>query len=933
MPIFTAIATAIVGAIGITGIAATIATGLIAGGLAIGVSKLIMPRGTSGTSAQEDAVTGARIQLPPATNNKLPVVYGTAFIGGSIVDAKISTDLQTMWYVIAMADKTDTGSYSFDQIYYDGKLVTFGANGAVTALTTNTAGGAETDTKVAGHLSIYLFTNGSSSGVNTGGQTAIQIMSDPQIPADQRWNSAFYTSGGQSPSMTNTAFAIVKVNYNQDAGTTSLGAVTAKITNTLTKPGDCIKDYLLNDRYGCGVPANAVDNASMAALNSYSDKVIVYTPVGGGPTTTQARYRFNGPIDTTQNCLSNLQYMVDACDSWMQYSELTGKWKVVINKAYDETPDPIAFNNLYSVDDNNLVSGISVTPSDLNQTYNQVEYQYPNTNIKDQLDYIFISLQERYPSLLSENEPLNKLIIKSDIVNNYVQAKFIAIRRLLQAREDLIISFQTDYSGIQVEAGDVIKVSNEVYGWTNKLFRVSNVIEEKYPDGSLGAKLTAFEYNGTIYDDDLDITDFIPEANTGLQDPNIIGVPDAPIVELIESNSIVTMNVTGTIPAPGLVRYLDFNYGTDSNSANHLYYTTSTNANGAPLLAGTSYTIQVNELDAANLYWSVTAKNDQVGVRSGSSNVVYWPGSGISTANTKTACNANSTGTLVTSDAITGNIVGGTVIVTSGTGTLVANTIVANVVSSTQFNLNIAPTVPLANACISISVGGITGNNIQSNTISLTNLDKNLNVSQGFGGNNFSISSSGTITMPVSVTSTSTRNIPVIVPGTSIASTNLYPWKQGTSNVSPGSNGNNYYGASSTSSWNPFGASILTINDGEDHWYKIVYDDFPLGSVPAGMAYNASWGVTLVSDNDTVVQLTRGFDFNAGYYECGTDEFDTIQLYANQPRVIGRSFNVSGSTVPNIVSAAVFMRNIVSGTNVTVVKGSIASSRSQIPYY
>ena len=108
MAIFTAIATAIVGAIGITGVVATIATSLIAGGLAFGVSRLIAPRGASGSNQQEDAVTGARVQLPPATNNKLPVVYGTAFIGGSIVDAKISTDLQTMWYVIALAEVTNS---------------------------------------------------------------------------------------------------------------------------------------------------------------------------------------------------------------------------------------------------------------------------------------------------------------------------------------------------------------------------------------------------------------------------------------------------------------------------------------------------------------------------------------------------------------------------------------------------------------------------------------------------------------------------------------------------------------------------------------------------------------------------------------------------------------------------------------------------------
>jgi hypothetical protein len=944
-----AIFTAIVAAIGLTGIAAAVASTVLTVAASFVVSKLIAPRGKSGNTQQEDAVTGSRVQLPPATNNKLPVVYGTAFVGGSITDAKISTDLQTMWYCLSIAEVTNTmpgdipDSITFDQLYYDGKLVTL-SGAQVTSLSTNTAGGAEVDTKINGNLFMYLFPNGSSSGTNTGGLSAIDIMSDAAIPLDQRWNQGIYTAGGQSAAMTNTAFVIVKVIYNSDAGTTSLGAVTAKITNSRTKPGDCIKDYLLSDRYGCAVPLAGINTASLTALNDYSDKPIIYTPMGGGPTTTQVRYRFNGPLDTTQNCLANLQDMVDACDSWMQYSELTGQWKVVINKAYDETPDAVTFNDLYSVTSNNLTSGIQVNPTDLNQTFNQVEYQYPNTNIKDQLDFIFISLQDDLPGLLSENEPINKLGLKNDLVNNYVQAKFIAIRRLLQGREDLIITLQTDYSGIQVEAGDVIRVTNETYGWTDKLFRVSNVIEEKDAEGNLFAKLTGFEYNGNIYDDDLDITDFIPADNTGLQDPNIIAVPDTPIVAANASGTLNFLNVSANVPNVGLTMNLDFNYGFDSNTANHLYYTTVNYSNGAPLIPNSNYTINVNDIEqSGNIFWSTTARNRTVGVQSLSSAAIFWPGANVTTSISQSACNANSTGTLVTTDPIVNLQTGGIISITSGTGNVAANTIVSSVLSNTQFTVNPAPLIALSNACITINTGGITGNEIQgntitgnnitANTITLTNLDKNLSVSQGFGGNNFSISGGANITMPVSVTSTSTRNIPVIVPGTTVAATNYYPWYQGTSNINPGSSGNNYYGASSTSSWNPVGASILTINDGEDNWYKILFDDFPLGTIPSNMTYNASWGITMVSDANTTVQLTRGFDFNAGFYECGTDEFDTIQLVANQPKVIGRSFNVSGAPVANMVSAAVFLRNIVTGSNVIIVKGSIASSKGQTPYY
>jgi hypothetical protein len=938
-----AIFTAIVAAIGLTGIAAAVASTVLTVAASFVVSKLIAPRGKTGSSQQEDAVTGSRVQLPPATNNKLPVVYGTAFVGGSITDAKISTDLQTMWYVLSIAEVTNTmpgdtpDTLTFDELYYDGKLVTL-SGASVTSLTTNTAGTPEVDTKINGKLFMYLFPNGSSSGTNTGGQTAIQIMSDAAIPSDQRWNQGIYTAGGQSADMTNTAFIIVKVIYNSDAGTTQLGAVTAKITNSRTKPGDCIKDYLLSDRYGCAVPLAGIDTASMTALNDYSDKPIIYTPMGGGPTTTQVRYRLNGPVDTTQNCLGNLQDMVDACDSWMQYSELTGKWKVVINKAYDETPDALTFDDLYSVTSNNLTSGIQVNPTDLNQTFNQVEYQYPNTNIKDQLDFIFISLQDDLPGLLSENEPVNKLGLKNDLVNNYVQAKFIAIRRLLQGREDLIITLKTDYSGIQVEAGDVIRVSNETYGWTNKLFRVSNVIEEKDAEGNLFASLTGFEYNGSIYDDDLDITDFIPADNTGLQDPNILDQPAPPTVELVEASSIYSLNVTGVVPGGGIVRYLEFNYGTNSDSSTHLFKSTATNSNGAPLLANTSYTVNVNDIDdPGNLYWSVTAKNDQVAVRSNSSTIVAWPGSNVSIANTFTSNNANSSGNIITTPPITDNIVGGIITIDSGTGTLVANTVITTIISNTQFTVNPTPSVPLVNASINIQVGGIRGFNIGSNTITLLNLDKNLNVREAIGGTNYSILDvpNNTIIMPIDASANTTRNVPIYITGTTVTSTNFYPWYQGTSSALTGTNGNNYYTANSTSSFNPVGAGILTVADGEDNWYTAIFDDFVAGTISSDESYFMGYGLSMVSNTaNTVVQIAVGIEYsNVGYYEVLADAFHTTTLQANLPQVYEASYSVFGPSVANITSSAILVRNITGSANLTIVKGSLASSKGQIPYF
>jgi hypothetical protein len=712
MPVFTAIAagvTAIAGAVGFSAAAAGIAGSVAAFAartlLTVGLTKLLANR--SGQQASGTSNAGSRVQLPPATDNKLPVIYGSAFIGGVITDAKLSTDQKTMWYVVSLAEVTDTTSgsaYTFGNLYYDGKQIAFdGTDPAkVISLTTNTAGTPEVDTKIAGNLFIYLFPNGSASGINTGGQTAINILSDSAIPSDQRWNQGIYTASGQSADMTNTAFAIVKVVYNQDAGTTNLGALTVQLQNNLYQPGSVIKDYLTNTRYGCAIPISKIDTASLTALNAYSAETITYVPVGGG-TATQARYRIDGPINTGQNCLNNLQQMVDSCDSWLQYSEMTGQWKVVINQSYT---DYTTLGSLFSVDSSNLVGGVEVNPLDLNGTYNIVEVQYPNYNIKDQTDFQTISLFTSYPSLLSPNEPVNKLNVQLPQVNNAVQAKYLALRRLFQGREDLAISFSTDYSGIQVEAGDVIKVTLSQYGWTDKLFRVSFVGEQKYPDGSLGATMTAFEYNDSIYDDNL-VQDFVPASNTGLTDPNIIGTPSAPTVinSPVNNGTNASQFITGIVPTPGQVLYMDYNYGTTSDVANHVRYTTTTLGGGKPYTAGTPIQVEMSDLPAGTYYWSVTARNKSVGVTSPATLAPIWSGPSITPSDNPTKTGISSIGTAFTIPYGTTGIEPGQIITkTSGTGTLASNTEVVSVDSSTTITVNNAPIVDLVNATATFQV-------------------------------------------------------------------------------------------------------------------------------------------------------------------------------------------------------------------------------------
>ena len=104
--------------------------------------------------------TGTTLQVPPATDNKLPVVYGTGYVGGIITDLTITSDNQDLYFVLSLCEVTGNGtdSITIGDIYYQGKKCVFSGT-SVTGLIDPSTG--ITDTSCDGYLSIYTYSNGS----------------------------------------------------------------------------------------------------------------------------------------------------------------------------------------------------------------------------------------------------------------------------------------------------------------------------------------------------------------------------------------------------------------------------------------------------------------------------------------------------------------------------------------------------------------------------------------------------------------------------------------------------------------------------------------------------------------------------------------------------------------------------------------------------
>lgn len=568
-----------------------------------------------GYSADQTANPGNTAQLPPNGSNKVPVIYGTAYTGGIITDLSITSDNQKLYYVLTLAEVTNSNigqtpdTYTFGNVYWGGKRCIFDSTDQYKVIGLLDESTGVTDTTVAGKLNIYLYSNGSYSGVNTS-QTAIQIMNSSGL---------VYTWNGNKL-MTNVAFAIVEITYSVSANLTGIQQTRFQLTNSRYKPGDCISDYLVNERYGASIPAANIDTTSLTALNTYCNGNMTYTTYTGG-TSTLTRFRFDGVVQTDATIMSNLQIMAACCDCLIRYNEITGKWGVVV-----QSP---TYSVAMAIDDSNMVSAIQITPIDLSNTFNVAEVKFTDGTQKDSFSSATFDLADVNPSLLYPNEPVNKQTINLNLVNNDVRAQYLANRFLESVREDLQIKVDVNYSGIQLEAGDIVTVTNANYGWVAKLFRIGQVVEKYGDNGSLTASLTLMEYNASVYDD-VNVTQFTPAPNTGIGSPLGFGTIPVPVVVSQQPNAAIpSFGIQVTAPPNGIVQYAEIYYSayaTPTDAQRIFAGTTPVNPGGNPYTPNAVMaTVTLTDIPQGDWYFSVKMVNAiGTSVFSASSSVFKW---------------------------------------------------------------------------------------------------------------------------------------------------------------------------------------------------------------------------------------------------------------------------------------------------------------------
>jgi hypothetical protein len=555
MAAFTYLASVIVAnVVGIAGAAilgsagVAFVTSVIALGLATVTSRLINGSGGGAGGTAQDP--GVRIQFPPATNNKVPIVYGSANTKGVITDARLSSSdgvtKDTMTYVLIISEKTQTGTFSVGDIYWnDQKLVMKTAAGSehIVASSIDQNGFGDSNTNFDGLIRMRIY---------SGSTAAADQIFPPQATGNTENARTTLGESDTNYLLNGYVFAVIQVKYSSEKGTTGLGQITFQINNTLKNPGDVWYDYVTSTRYGAGFEITDVDTVNSTSTSSTSLKVISNTiptnqfEADGTTPSTQVRYEMNGVLATGDTVKNNIDKICMSCATWTTYDFILGKWKVIVNRAATETE----LTNAYVFNDDNIIGDISVSATSLEDLFNNLEVEYASRKIRDQNDYFNAEIADIERNDL---EPDNILNLRLEMANNALHAGRIGLIELKQSRIDLIISFTTDHRALGVQAGDVVKITSDIFDFEEKLFRVTKTREVESDDSLITVEITALEYDAGIYTDEVLVDS---AENTGSGIGSITSSLPAPTTPTVTGNTtastpffvVSTQIASGSLP-------------------------------------------------------------------------------------------------------------------------------------------------------------------------------------------------------------------------------------------------------------------------------------------------------------------------------------------------------------------------------------------------
>ncbi|WKW35138.1 baseplate hub protein [Phage DSL-LC06] len=251
-------------------------------------------------------------------------------------------------------------------------------------------------------------------------------------------------------------------------------------------PANCLLDYLINPRYGCGLNYDQIDPRSFRIAANKFEQFVNYSATQQGRTMTM-----NAVIDSNNKLLDNVKLLVGGCRGILPY--VRGQYKLRVEDGGHPTDITSATVTIAAdITNNQVIDGIKLDGENVKTKYNQVIVNYvdPDKEFSNQQ----VSYSESADITLDNQADLRGEFTFHTITNPAI-ARDLARMIYKKSRLQRQINFTGTPELLDLEIGDIIRVTDSVLDLNQQQFRVVSL--KLNADGNV--VIDGVEHNPLVY--------------------------------------------------------------------------------------------------------------------------------------------------------------------------------------------------------------------------------------------------------------------------------------------------------------------------------------------------------------------------------------------------------------------------------------------------
>lgn len=407
-----------------------------------------------------------------------------------------------------------------------------------------------------------------STGVGSGTGTASRQITDT-ISTPEKWTT--------DCKLLATAYLYVTLKYNADAFPNGFPEVTAvvkgkKVYDPRTRttawsdnPALCLRDYITSGKggdnttiynYGISEDIENVDDDLVTIAANVCD-YLDYPTLSG-----DTRFSLNGAFTTNTTPYDAIQNLSTAMGGLLWYAQ--GKWRM--KPAYYTDP-------VLDLNEDDLRSGISVgTRHSRRDNFNVVKgtFRGPESNYQtSDFPQVPTLNSATYNTFLAADGGQESVVdLQLPFTDNTTEARRIGLITLERNRQQLSVQATFGLKAFQVQVGDIIRLSNTRFGWTNKEFEVTTWDFGVQADYDILVNMTLREISESVFDEVSDGAVYESD-NTTLPSP--FDVPDIGLTHsqdyrVINEHLTNVLVLDVTADSPERIDYVEVEYKLSTSS-------------------------------------------------------------------------------------------------------------------------------------------------------------------------------------------------------------------------------------------------------------------------------------------------------------------------------------------------------------------------------